>query len=73
MTDMVLQAAEYLDDETVLRHLPFITVDEVKDILSRKAAEEQKQVIDMRAELEELKAAQNKGEEPEEMIDGQSA
>lgn len=73
LTDMVLQAAEYLDDETVLRHLPFITVDEVKDILSRKAAEEQKQVIDMRAELEELKAAQDKSEEPEGMINGQSA
>lgn len=32
-TDMVLSAAEYLDDETVLSKLPFISVDEVADIL----------------------------------------
>lgn len=73
LTDMVLQAAQYLDDETVLRHLPFITVDEVKNILSRKAAEEQKQVIDMRTELEELRTKQNEDRKSEEIIDGQSA
>ena len=39
--DMVMQSAQYLDDETVIRHLPFITVDEVDGILERKAAEEQ--------------------------------
>lgn len=39
-TEMVLSAAEYLDDETVLRKLPFLTVDEINDILSRKDAEE---------------------------------
>ena len=32
-TDMILSAAEYLDDETVLSKLPFISVDEVADIL----------------------------------------
>lgn len=32
-TDMILSAAEYLDDETVLSKLPFISVDEVEDIL----------------------------------------
>lgn len=39
--DMVMQSAQYLDDETVIKHLPFITVDEVDGILERKAAEEQ--------------------------------
>lgn len=34
-TDMVLSAANYLDDETILSKLPFITVDEVTDILAR--------------------------------------
>lgn len=53
--DMVMQAAQYLDDETVIRHLPFITVDEVDGILERKAAEEQSRLVDMRDELEELK------------------
>lgn len=38
-TNMVLSAAEYLDAETVLRKLPFITVDEVAEILARKDQE----------------------------------
>ena len=38
-TQMVLLAAQYLDDETVLKKLPFITVDEVPEILARKDAE----------------------------------
>ena len=32
---MVLSAADYLDEETVLSKLPFISVDEVADILLR--------------------------------------
>ena len=39
-TTMILQAAEYLDDETVLRKLPFLTEDEIEGILHRKGAEE---------------------------------
>ena len=39
-TQMVLSAAEYLDEETVLNKLPFITVDEVQDILKRKDSED---------------------------------
>ena len=39
-TQMVLLAANYLDDEAVLKHLPWLTTDEVADILSRKDAEE---------------------------------
>ena len=35
-TDMVLSAAEYLDDETVLNKLPFVSVDEIPNILMRK-------------------------------------
>ena len=38
-TQMVLLAANYLDDETVLKKLPFITVDEVPQILAKKDAE----------------------------------
>lgn len=36
-TDMVLSASQYLDDEAVLSHLPFISVDEKDEILNRKA------------------------------------
>lgn len=35
-TETVLLAAQYLDDQTVLKKLPFVTVDEVDDILARK-------------------------------------
>lgn len=38
-TDMVLSAADYLDDETILNKLPFITVDEIYNILAKKDAE----------------------------------
>lgn len=39
LTDMILSAAEYLDAETVLQKLPFISVDEVSNILSKKDQE----------------------------------
>lgn len=35
-TEMVLMAAQYLDDETVLSKLPFITPDEVPGIMARR-------------------------------------
>lgn len=38
-TQMILSAADYLDAETVLQKLPFITVDEVAAILARKDQE----------------------------------
>jgi hypothetical protein len=38
-TEMVVAAAQYLDDQTILEKLPFITVDEVDDILARKDGE----------------------------------
>lgn len=39
-TEMILLAAEYLDDETVLKKLPFLTEDEIDGILKRKDTEE---------------------------------
>lgn len=39
-TEMVLSAASVLDDETILRKLPWVTVDEVDKILARRAAED---------------------------------
>lgn len=38
-TDMILSAAEYLDEETILQKLPFVTVDEVANILAKKDQE----------------------------------
>ena len=39
-TAMVLQAADFLDAETILKHLPFLSPDEIADIMERKQAEE---------------------------------
>jgi SPP1 family phage portal protein len=39
-TQMILSAAQYLDDETILKHLPFLSIDEVDDILDKLTEEE---------------------------------
>ena len=51
-TEMVMLAANYLDDKTVLDKLPFITVDEVDAILARKGSEEM-QTVNRNGEEEE--------------------
>jgi len=40
VTNMVLAAGQYLDDETILKHLPFLNIDEIDEIMKRKDAEE---------------------------------
>ena len=40
-TQMVMMAANYLDRETLVRKLPFITPDEVEAVIERKVAEDQ--------------------------------
>lgn len=40
VTQMVLSAAEYLDEETILKKLPFIDDTEIEDILSKMEKEE---------------------------------
>lgn len=39
-TQMVAMMGEWLDEESVLKHLPWLTPEEVEEILKRKAAEE---------------------------------
>ena len=39
-TQMILSAAQYLDDETILKHLPFLNIDEIDEILNRVDQEE---------------------------------
>ena len=39
-TTMILQASNYIDDETVLKHLPFLSPDEIETILKNKEKEE---------------------------------
>lgn len=40
ITTMVLSAGDILDDETMLKHLPFLNIDEIDEIMERKTAEE---------------------------------
>lgn len=40
VTNMILAAAQYLDDETILKHLPFLNIDEIDEIMNRKDKEE---------------------------------
>lgn len=52
-TDMVITAAPYLDDQTILEKLPWISVDEVDDILARKDGESFSRFDDMQTDEEE--------------------
>lgn len=52
-TQMVLTAANYLDDEAILRHLPWLTPEEVDEILERKDAEDMERLDVAEAENEE--------------------
>lgn len=45
-TDMVMASASYLDDETVLKKLPFITPDEIDGILMNKNKADQDFVVE---------------------------
>ena len=40
-TQMIMMAANYLDDETIIRKLPFITPDEVDSIIEKKELKDQ--------------------------------
>jgi hypothetical protein len=61
VTNMVLAAGQYLDDETILKHLPFLNIDEIKDILKRKDKEEADRYAELKASIED---------EPEDTADG---
>lgn len=50
-TQMVLSAADYLDDETILSKLPFISVDEISSILAKKDAESEARFEDAGDEI----------------------
>jgi hypothetical protein len=53
VTNMVLAAGEYLDDETILKHLPFLNIDEIDEIMNRKDEEEADRFADEEEMLEE--------------------
>lgn len=59
ITQMVLSAGDFLDDETILKHLPFLNIDEIDEILARKDKEEASRFAEMEEEVEALKEEQN--------------
>ena len=61
-TEMVMLAAQYLDDQTILEKLPWISVDEVDDILARKDVESHKRFEDMQTGFGELEEEPEDGE-----------
>ena len=56
---MILAAAQYLDDETILKHLPVLNIDEIDEILMRKDKEEADRYAQLQSQLEEAQEAQN--------------
>lgn len=62
-TQMVLSAAQYLDDETLLRHLPWLTFEEVDEIMKRKIAEESTRLAFTPPEDEAAENEENEAEE----------
>lgn len=60
VTNMVLAAAQYLDDETVLKHLPFLNIDEIDEIIVRRDKEEADRYAQLEAQLADI---QNEGDE----------
>lgn len=51
VTTMVLSAGDYLDDETILKHLPFLNIDEIDEILMRKDEEEENRFEEVDGEM----------------------
>ena len=66
-TQMIMLAAQYLDAETILDKLPWISVDEVADIMARKAAEDVERTDEEQTEepTEEPTAEQTENEDAE--------
>lgn len=60
-TDMVLSATTYLDDETVLSKLPFITPDEVIQIMAKKDLESENRFMIEQAREEPTEEEYNDG------------
>lgn len=70
-TQMLLVAAQYLDSETILRHLPFLSPDEIDTVIERKQAEEMERFETQMAQEAAIQQLTNPAEEelPEEDID----
>lgn len=62
-TQMLLVAAQYLDSETILRHLPFLSPDEIDTVIERKQAEEMERFETQMAQEAAVQQLTNPAEE----------
>ena len=51
-TTMILAAAQYLDQETILKHLPFLSIDEIPGIMDNLTREEANRFVQEEDELD---------------------
>jgi len=70
-TNMVLSAADYLDDETVLKKLPWITVDEVAKILAKKDEEQEERFVNEQSGDDSGDGVQNRSGEQQRVSDSE--
>ena len=61
-TTTVLAAAQYLDHETILRHLPFLSADEIDGVLKRTEAEEAERYVQEEEDEENIEEQPEKAE-----------
>lgn len=61
-TQMVLMAAQYLDTETILKHLPFLNPDEIEDVQKRVIREEMERFTDGQSKTTDGQTTSEDGE-----------
>lgn len=71
-TQMILAAAEYLDNETILEHLPFLSPDEIDTIMENKQAEEAERFEQAMTMQGMSDFSENTGEEDLEYSEGEA-
>lgn len=57
-TQVILSAASYLDDRTILEHLPFLSPDEIESILEAREKEDMERYADIEDRLENIERNQ---------------
>ena len=66
--EMLMLVADYLDDETLLSKLPFVTIDEVKKILKNKDKEDQNRIKKTDEQSEQNEQSEQPEQSEEEQI-----
>lgn len=66
--EMLMLVADYLDDETLLNKLPFVTIDEVKKILKNKDKEDQNRIKKTDEQSEQNEQSEQPEQSEEEQI-----